>query len=241
MRELRNRGFTMVEVLLALTIGGLVLVAATALLITISQAWANRPATRDAFDAHVNGVAHFLSALLDDASLPALASGGESEEIIALRSPTGFGETEDPLVSFYLKEAPPLFFNPHGKSVKVRTYLYPEESEGLNLLWFSELQELEKDEKGELQPLDEDGLRKTLISPFCEEVFYCYYGEEDDQDDDLKSWEVSRDLLESEKKDGYRIPDFMKLVFVWEEEGLERTISLPIKKLSSSGIEAESE
>ena len=49
----------MVEVLLALTIGGLVLVAATALLITISQAWANRPATRDAFDAHVNGVAHF--------------------------------------------------------------------------------------------------------------------------------------------------------------------------------------
>jgi hypothetical protein len=32
----------------------------------------------------------------------------------------------------------------------------------------------------------------------------------------------------------------MKLVFVWEEEGLERTISLPIKKLSSSGIEAES-
>ena len=43
--------------------------AATSLLITISQAWANRPATRDAFDAHVNG-ANFLSALLDDASLP---------------------------------------------------------------------------------------------------------------------------------------------------------------------------
>ena len=92
----------MVEVLLALTIGGLVLVAATALLITISQAWANRPATRDAFDAHVNGVAHFLLALLDDASLPTLPSGGQSEEIIELRSPTGFGETEDPLVSFYL-------------------------------------------------------------------------------------------------------------------------------------------
>ena len=79
-----------------------------------------------------------------------------------------------------------------------------------------------------------------MISPFCEEVFYCYYGEEDDQDDDLKSWEISRNLLGSEKNDGYRIPDFMKLVFVWEEEGLERTISLPIKKLSSSGIEAES-
>ena len=124
LKELKNRGFTMVEGL-PLNYRRLGFGSRNRLLITISQAWANRPATRDAFDAHVNGVAHFLSALLDDASLPALASGGESEEIIALRSPTGFGETEDPLVSFYLKEAPPLFLNPHGKSVKVRTYLYP--------------------------------------------------------------------------------------------------------------------
>ena len=47
-----KRGFTMVEVLLALSIGSLVLISATSLLMTISQAWANRPATRDAFDAH---------------------------------------------------------------------------------------------------------------------------------------------------------------------------------------------
>ena len=43
---------------------GLVLTAATSLLITISRAWAERPATRDAFDAHVNGVAHFMTAVL---------------------------------------------------------------------------------------------------------------------------------------------------------------------------------
>ena len=62
----------MVEVLLALAIGGLVLTAATSLLITISNAWANRPATRDAFDAHVNGVANFLSAIIEEATLPTL-------------------------------------------------------------------------------------------------------------------------------------------------------------------------
>ena len=44
------------------------LMAASALLVTISQAWANRPATRDAFDAHVNGVAHFLTAMLEEAT-----------------------------------------------------------------------------------------------------------------------------------------------------------------------------
>ena len=67
---MRRKGFSLVEVLLALAIGGLVLTAATALLVTISQAWANRPATRDAFDAHVNGVANFLTAMLEEATLP---------------------------------------------------------------------------------------------------------------------------------------------------------------------------
>ena len=64
----RKGGFSMIEVLLALAIGGLVLTAASSLLITISRAWAERPATRDAFDAHVNGVAHFLTAILEEAT-----------------------------------------------------------------------------------------------------------------------------------------------------------------------------
>jgi hypothetical protein len=229
----------MVEVLLALTIGGLVLVAATALLITISQAWANRPATRDAFDAHVNGVEHFLLALLDDSSLPEQPNSAKEGEIIDLQNPIGFSDIDDPLVSFFLNEAPPLLFNPHGKSVKVRAYLYPEEGDALSLLWFSELQELEKDEKGNLQPVEEEALMKTIISPFYKEVYYYYWGEEDHEDDDIKTWEISSDLLESEKKDGFRIPEFMKLVFSSDDEDLERIISLPIKRLSPSGIEPE--
>ena len=48
--------------------------------------------------------------------------------------------------------------------------------------------------------------------------------------------EISSDLLESEKKDGFRIPEFMKLVFSWDDEDLERTISLPIKRLSSVAL-----
>ena len=239
MKKVKNRGFTMVEVLLALTIGGLVLVAATALLITISQAWANRPATRDAFDAHVNGVEHFLLALLDDSSLPEQPNSAKEGEIVDLQNPIGFSDIDDPLVSFFLNEAPPLLFNPHGKSVKVRAYLYPEEGDALSLLWFSELQELEKDEKGNLQPVEEEALMKTIISPFFKEVYYYYWGEEDHEDDDIKTWEISSDLLESEKKDGFRIPEFMKLVFSSDDEDLERIISLPIKRLSPSGIEPE--
>ncbi len=112
MKQLKKAGFTLMEVLLALSIGGLVLIAATALLVTISQAWANRPATRDAFDAHVNGVAQFLTAILEEAIVPPLAKN--KSEPIDLRIPVGFSESEDPLVYFYLREAPPLFLVPMG-------------------------------------------------------------------------------------------------------------------------------
>jgi hypothetical protein len=110
----------------------------------------------------------------------------------------------------------------------------------LSILWFSELQELEKNDDGRMEPEDEDELMKTLVSPFCKEIYYCYYGDEDAGPDDIKEWEIQDSLEESEKGQGsYRIPAFIKLVFRWEEENLERTISLAIEKLSPTGVEEE--
>ena len=228
----------MVEVLLALSIGGLVLLAASALLVTISQAWANRPATRDAFDAHINGVSHFLTAVLEEATLSSFALPLDKK--IDLQYPVGFSDAEDPLIHFYLREAPPLFFSPYGSATRVHAYLNIEDREGLSLLWFSELQELEKNDEGRMEPEDEDELMKTVVSPFCKEIFYCYYGDEDAGPDDIKEWEIQNSLEESEKnRDSYRIPAFVKLVFRWEEENLERTISLAIEDLAPTGIEEE--
>ena len=69
----------------------------------------------------------------------------------------------------------------------MHSFLSVDEVEGLSVLWFTDLQELEKGENGDLQPVDEDELKRTLISPFCKEVFYCYYGDEDADDDDIKN------------------------------------------------------
>ncbi|MFP6886578.1 MAG: type II secretion system protein, partial [Opitutales bacterium] len=97
----KTRGaFTLIEVLIALAIAGLVLSAATSLLVTISRAWADRPATRDAFDAHVNGVGRFLATLMDKATMPPGSSGQTGP--INLGRPIGFSDTEDPLVSFFV-------------------------------------------------------------------------------------------------------------------------------------------
>ena len=47
------------------------------------------------------------------------------------------------------------------------------------------------------------------------------------------------DLEENVQSAKFRIPAFMKLVFKWEQEDLERTITLPIKRISPNGIEEE--
>lgn len=235
----RKNGFSLVEVLLALAIGGLILTSATSLLVTISQAWANRPATRDAFDAHVNGVANFLTAMLEEATL---TDGLNSQKkAITLDRAPGFSESDDPLVRFYLREAPPLFFWPEPASVasRVHVFLQVDDQDGLRLLWYSDLQDLEKNEKGIREPEDDDELFCTLVSPFCTEVFYCYYGDEDDTEDDLKRWEIVDELEEDIDSGDFRLPAFAKLVFKWDEENLERVVSLAIDRPIPSGIAEE--
>ena len=91
----------MIELLLAMAIGGMLLVGAVSLLVTMSQAWANRPATRDAFDAHVNGVANFLQATLEEASLP--SAKGAGNKIVDLQRPVGFSDSDEPLIHFLPK------------------------------------------------------------------------------------------------------------------------------------------
>jgi len=233
----KQPGFSLVEVLLALAVGGLVLMSASSLLVTISQSWANRPATRDAFDAHVNGIAHFLTAVLEEATLAKEGSGGA--DMVELLRPVGFSETKDPLIKFYLREAPPLFFWPHGLASRVHVYFQFEEGEGLYFLWYSDLQELEKSDNGEHQLENEDQLFRTQISPYFEEVYYCYYGEEGETADEKKTWRIESELEENIESGKFRVPDFIKIVFRWDEENLERTITLSVRKPSPSGIEEE--
>ena len=235
----RIRGFSLIEVLLALAVGGILLIAASSLLVTISQAWANRPATRDAFDAHVNGIAHFLTAVLEEATNP--DENAKSPEVMELSRPAGFSERDDPLIKFYLREAPPFFFWPHGFACRVHTYFLFDENEGLYFLWYSDLQEMEKNDDGKLEPVEE--LFRSQISPYFSEVYYCYYGDEESdsngESDEDKTWNIENELEENVETGKFRLPDFIKIVFRWEEEDLERTITLPIKRSMPSGIEEE--
>ena len=95
-----KKGFSLIEVLVALAIGGLLLVSSTDLLVSISKQWIEGPSSKDAFDAHVNGVARFLTAAMEEATVPTLNSSGN--QAVDLRRPVGFSDSEDPLIHFYL-------------------------------------------------------------------------------------------------------------------------------------------
>ncbi|MBG29002.1 MAG: hypothetical protein CMI31_03220 [Opitutae bacterium] len=228
------KGFTLIEVLLALAVASLILIAATSLLVTLSRAWAERPAAREAFDAHVNGVARFLTTTLSKAVPTPLLP---NEPAIRLDRPIGLDEIDAPLISFSLKDAPPVLYWPREATAGVTCFLSFDEEEGLSILWFSSLQEMEPDAGGKLALKDEDQLFKTLLSPLVSQVSYCYYGEEDDPPEAEKEWREEDELEENLAADKYRMPTFLKLFF--QNDDAERIITIPIEKPSPNGIRAE--
>ena len=61
-----NSGVTLIEVLLALTIAGFLVAAATSFVVSISNIWAER-SQRNFFEDHVDGVTEFINATLQSA------------------------------------------------------------------------------------------------------------------------------------------------------------------------------
>ncbi|MBL61983.1 MAG: hypothetical protein CMI30_01115 [Opitutae bacterium] len=230
-----RKGMTLIEVLLALVVSSLLLLAGTALLVNFSRAWAERPADRQVFEAHVSGVTRFLSSSLAK-SVPSVLN--EQETAVRLDWPVGSMEPELPLITFSLKEAPPVLFWPQEATAGITCHLLFEENVGLSVLWFSNLQEMaeEKNEKGKVTLKEEDALFKTLVSPLVTKVTYCYFGEEDDQEED-KAWKEEDELDENLAGDSYRLPAFVKLTF--EYKGTEKTVTIPIEKRSPNGLWAE--
>jgi len=233
----KNNGFTMIEVLLALAIASLVLLAGTSLLIALSRAWVERPAARQAFDAHVNGVARFLTSTLSKAVPSALAS---DELAIRMEIPVGDPYDEE-RITFSLQEAPPILHWPREATAGVTCHLNFEEGVGLSLLWFSNLQEMKKSDEGKTVLDEEDDLMKTFLSPIVTRMTYCYYGEQDDPPDyEDKEWFEEDELREdnSINSDKLLLPAFIKLYF--EHEDAEKVVSIPIEKPSPNGLAAES-
>ncbi len=199
-------GFTLIEVLLALAIGGALLTAVMVHVFSLSNIWTNSTGD-DFFKQHVDGVALFLNNAL------ALSEGLNQEEKAAPVNwdrPPGYSDLDEPLLTFRLKESPALYTWEGLPRPAVTSHLIFKERDGLSLLWYSRLDEVE----------DMNDVRRTHVSPYITKITYCYYDKETDR------WDLN-EKPEKDRAGQFLLPDFIKLRFEYEGEVKEIPFYLP--------------
>ena len=162
-------GFTLLEIIMALALAALLLVALNTFVFSMAELWGRSSQTR-LFDQHVNAVTRFLQSEMRIATLPPVARANATP--VTPQQITPQNGAMDNLITFDLPagcrvitwDGPPL---PEVVcSLQVRNH------EGLYLLWHSRL---------EVRFAD-DPPRETLLTPYVTAMAYDYY------DDNFKKW-----------------------------------------------------
>lgn len=199
----RNRGFTLIEIVLVLAIGGVLLVGAASLVFGLFQL---RIAAEQApqYDEHVSNVRRFLEFAFAEAE-PIQNLGEEGgqppETAVAWRNLPGTSDLNEEVLAFRLPGEIPIFMDDEIYLPSADCYLRFVEGEGLSLYWQTDVMAAE----------DADDLRRTLLSPAVEKLEYLWYDAEDEK------WEVSE---EAEERDNGEMtpPDFIRLTFAGDPD-----------------------
>ncbi len=202
-----RKGFTLLEVLIALALVGLVLTAMNAFLFSMGELWGRNSAGR-LLALHVRHVTRFLERELRVAALPPTVDvGAEAIKAAEIKTKVSFNES---LLTFELPAGSRLFNWPERALPDVVCALAVRDGEGLVLLWHS------RHEK----KFEDDPPRETVISPYVKTLSYDYF------DADFKNWKTET-TLRKESSDVLLAPQRLRLNFVYEGFSREVLITLP--------------
>lgn len=200
-------GFTLLEILLALSLVGLVLVAMNTFVFSMGELWGRNTDVR-LFDLHVRSVTRFLERELRAAALPPAVRAG-AEPFVAEEIRPAFGSTE-PMLTFELPEGSRLCAWPDRPLPEVVCSLQVRDREGLLLLWHSRLE----------KRFNDDPPRETVITPLVTELSYEYY------DENFKNWKNETQIRRD--SDGHYVtPQRIRLKFAYGKLTREAMITLP--------------
>lgn len=193
---LKKKAFTLIEIVIALALGALILVASSSLLMSITQLWI-KEGRLDNFQGHVHGVKTFLQTHLNGSYYRI----NDKLPTVQWSSPpqihSGINET---FLSFYIYTPNPLF--PVESLSPVICYLNVDKKNGLSIIWHS----FESISLGK-----EVEVYQTGLSPWAKDLKLHYY------DTSMNTWEV----LDSPKEDKVgklELPDLLELKFSKEGE-----------------------
>lgn len=217
----RGAGFTLMETLMVLALGGLLLLAAASFLfgvMTLRKEIEEVPQ----LGQHADGVGRLMETLFSGAEPHASSDGSTGALPVSWRDlPDAFFGSERAL---YLRVRPgvPLFVGEQGAvGSTVDCYLQLEREGGLVLFWQSE--RMRRD--------DADNWERTVLSPLITAVDLLYY------DAERERWET-REGLEPLSGDSQVLPQAMVINFADPASGREAKVEvlLPAVSLQLSGL-----
>lgn len=202
---MKRRGFTLLEVLLAITLVGLVVVYLNTFVFSMGELWGRNRDVR-LFEQHVRAVSRFLTRELRAAGLPPAVQAGD-RAVEAREVEAEFGRTAE-LVTFGLREGSRILAWPERPLPEVVCSLEVRAQTGLVLYWRSVLEE-----RAEREPP-----RELVLTPLATQLRYDYY------DADFRRWETLDRIRQRDGK--LETPARLRLTF--EYQGLVRETLIPV-------------
>jgi prepilin-type N-terminal cleavage/methylation domain-containing protein len=207
-RSSPGRGFTLLELMVALALVAGVLIGLNTFIFSMSELWGRNRDWR-LFDQHVRAVTRFLENELRNGALPPSVSIG-SRSVEAQEVQVDFGRKAE-LIAFGLKEGSRVLDWPERPLPDVWCALEVRREQGLILYWQSAHEE----------DFDTGPPREWLVSPLVTKLAYDYY------DLDFNRWETEDDIRHGDDRE-LETPSRLRLTFTYKERSVETLVSLPI-------------
>lgn len=201
------RGFTLVELLLALALLTMLVTALLTFVFSMGEIW-GRGGEKRLFEQHVNAVSRHVESLLRRATWP--RGGDTAAEPFAVRDVRPSTGPAASLLGFDLLDGDRLLQWPEQPLPEVRCHLAVEQNRGLVLYWQSQLE----------QDLDTKPPRVALVSPLVTQLTYAY------QDPSSGFWRTEQ-LLRKNNSGEWLLPDRIILTFKQGSYEAVREITLP--------------
>jgi len=204
-----KKGFTLLEVLIALALAGLVLLAMNTFIFSMGELW-GRNSDVHLFNEHVNAVTRYLQGELRVAVFPPSARANATP--ISAPQITPQNGSTDNLLTFDLLAGSRVLSWPDNLALpEVVCSLQVRSGEGLYLLWHSRLETRFAD----------DPPREMLLTPFVTAMAYDYY------DDGTKRWTTDT-TLQNDTNGQPEVPQRLRLTFTYNKLTRVTLVMIPL-------------
>jgi len=203
-----RRGFTLLEILLAVALVGLLLVAMNTFVFSMGELWGQRTDSR-LFDQHVRAVTRFLEHELRAAALPPAARPNSTP--IALQEIRPQNGMMENMLTFELPAGSRLFHWPERPLPEVLCSFQVRPREGLVMLWHSRLE----------KNFETDPPRETVVTPLVTALSYDYY------DADTNRW-TNEMTVKMDPQGKPMTPQRLRLKFTYNKLTRDAAITLPV-------------